>query len=217
MEPAGASPVPVHSARKARWVAPPPASRSTTRRASDDGAERRPGIRALDGLRALAVGLVLADHGGIPGMAGGFLGVDVFFVLSGFLITSLLLDELGRTRSNRPGQLLDSAGPPVAAGVGPDGADGGRRASALRTGGDRQLARRRRRRILLDGELDVRRGQDRLLRAGISTVAAAARLVARRGRAVLHRLAAGIGRAGRGDWRPAHVVARSGPRSARSA
>ena len=48
-------------------------------------------------MRAVAVALVLADHGGIPGMGGGFLGVDVFFVLSGFLITSLLLDELGRT------------------------------------------------------------------------------------------------------------------------
>ncbi|MBX7434117.1 acyltransferase [Mycobacterium sp. Y57] len=55
------------------------------------------GIAALDGVRAVAVGLVLADHGGVPGLSGGFLGVDVFFVLSGFLITSLLLDEVGRT------------------------------------------------------------------------------------------------------------------------
>ena len=51
----------------------------------------------MDGIRAVAVVLVLADHGGVPGVSGGFLGVDVFFVLSGFLITSLLLDEHART------------------------------------------------------------------------------------------------------------------------
>lgn len=55
------------------------------------------GIPALDGVRALAVLAVLADHGGLPGMSGGFVGVDVFFVLSGFLITSLLLAEHRRT------------------------------------------------------------------------------------------------------------------------
>ncbi|MGE2734860.1 acyltransferase family protein [Mycolicibacterium vaccae] len=54
-------------------------------------------IPALDGVRALAVAMVLAAHGGVPGFSGGFLGVDVFFVLSGFLITSLLIDEIGRT------------------------------------------------------------------------------------------------------------------------
>ncbi|OLB74258.1 MAG: acyltransferase [Actinobacteria bacterium 13_2_20CM_2_71_6] len=52
---------------------------------------------ALDGVRALAVAAVLLFHGGVTALPGGFLGVDAFFVLSGFLITSLLLAERART------------------------------------------------------------------------------------------------------------------------
>ncbi|HEY1830595.1 MAG TPA: acyltransferase [Acidimicrobiales bacterium] len=52
--------------------------------------ERRPDIQ---GLRAVAVVLVIADHAGVPGFGGGFIGVDVFFVISGYVITQLLLRE----------------------------------------------------------------------------------------------------------------------------
>ncbi|MFF8816643.1 acyltransferase family protein [Leucobacter sp. NPDC015123] len=51
----------------------------------------------LDGLRAIAVGMVLVYHLFPTALPGGFLGVDVFFVMSGFLITSLLLRELQGT------------------------------------------------------------------------------------------------------------------------
>jgi peptidoglycan/LPS O-acetylase OafA/YrhL len=50
-------------------------------------------LPALDGMRACAVLAVMMFHGGIPHMDGGFMGVDAFFVLSGFLITSLLIGE----------------------------------------------------------------------------------------------------------------------------
>ena len=50
----------------------------------------------IDGLRAVAVLSVLAFHTGLPGFSGGFVGVDVFFVLSGFLICGILLREMGR-------------------------------------------------------------------------------------------------------------------------
>jgi peptidoglycan/LPS O-acetylase OafA/YrhL len=53
----------------------------------------------IEGLRAVAVVLVLAFHAGIPGISGGYVGVDVFYVISGFLITGLLVDELERTGS----------------------------------------------------------------------------------------------------------------------
>ncbi len=52
---------------------------------------------ALDGLRGVAVALVLFFHGGFTWMAGGYVGVSVFFTLSGFLITSLLILEHQRT------------------------------------------------------------------------------------------------------------------------
>ena len=54
-----------------------------------------PHLRPLDGLRGLAVARVVAYHLAPSAVPGGFLGVDVFFVLSGFLITSLLIDEVG--------------------------------------------------------------------------------------------------------------------------
>ena len=49
---------------------------------------------ALDGMRLFAVAAVMAFHFGLPHAAAGFLGVDVFFVLSGYLITSLMLRQL---------------------------------------------------------------------------------------------------------------------------
>jgi peptidoglycan/LPS O-acetylase OafA/YrhL/lysophospholipase L1-like esterase len=52
---------------------------------------------ALDGLRAVAVTLVLLFHGGMSWMPGGYLGVSLFFTLSGFLITRLLLAEVDAT------------------------------------------------------------------------------------------------------------------------
>src|ERR1700748_861151 len=58
----------------------------------------RPGI---DGLRAVAVVAVVAYHTGVPGFGGGFIGVDIFFVVSGYLITGLLLldiETFGRVR-----------------------------------------------------------------------------------------------------------------------
>jgi peptidoglycan/LPS O-acetylase OafA/YrhL len=50
---------------------------------------------ALDGIRGIAVGIVLLFHAGYPWARGGYLGVSTFFTLSGFLITSLLLGERG--------------------------------------------------------------------------------------------------------------------------
>ena len=61
-------------------------------------AAMNPGFRQdIQGLRALAVLLVVLDHARIGPFHGGFIGVDVFFVISGFLITGLLVAEAERT------------------------------------------------------------------------------------------------------------------------
>jgi peptidoglycan/LPS O-acetylase OafA/YrhL len=71
----------------------------------------------LEGLRGIAILLVLFCHVGIPGAEAGFVGVDVFFVLSGFLITGLLIEErewtgrigLGRFYARRARRILPAA------------------------------------------------------------------------------------------------------------
>ena len=65
--------------------------------------DSRPGLgdrrraAGFDGLRALAVLAVVAFHENLPALPGGFLGVDVFFVLSGYLITDLLIARFDRS------------------------------------------------------------------------------------------------------------------------
>ncbi|MER5863190.1 acyltransferase family protein [Kitasatospora sp. NPDC002040] len=92
----------------------PPARPAAGQRRKPDAKGFRPDI---EGLRAVAVLAVLAFHASVPGLAGGFVGVDVFFVISGYLITSLLVREavttgrirLGEFFSRRARRLLPSA------------------------------------------------------------------------------------------------------------
>jgi len=84
--------------------APPEAvpGNAPLRAVADHGGREAGGrLAGLDGLRAVAVLAVLIYHADLGVLSGGFLGVDVFFVISGFLITTLLLaerDRLGRIR-----------------------------------------------------------------------------------------------------------------------
>ena len=75
-----------------------------------ESASGRPGLSQkqfrtdIEGLRAVAVVAVVLFHAGVPGVGGGFIGVDVFFVVSGFLITGLLWREMASTGTVRLAQ-----------------------------------------------------------------------------------------------------------------
>ncbi|MFI5506947.1 acyltransferase family protein [Mycobacterium sp. NPDC051804] len=58
----------------------------------------------IEGLRAIAVSAVVLFHAGVPGLGGGFVGVDVFFVISGFLITGMLWREVNTVGTVRLGR-----------------------------------------------------------------------------------------------------------------
>ena len=73
----------------------------TISKEADAGRRGLPFRADIEGLRAVAILLVVAAHANVPWLAGGFVGVDVFFVLSGYLITGLLLREATATGAIR--------------------------------------------------------------------------------------------------------------------
>ncbi len=83
-------------ARRTLGTAAPAAEERTSAPMSRPQDNRLPYMPGIDALRAIAVLAVFLYHAGVGWMPGGFLGVDVFFVISGYLITSLLLSEFRR-------------------------------------------------------------------------------------------------------------------------
>ncbi len=98
-------------------ASPPPKTPGTSGTESGPSPHRSTFRPDIEGLRAVAVVAVLAFHAQIPGLQGGFVGVDVFFVISGYLITGLLVREAVTTGriglvdffSRRARRLLPSA------------------------------------------------------------------------------------------------------------
>ena len=52
----------------------------------------------IDGLRALAVASVIFFHAGFESFSGGFVGVDIFFVISGYLITTIIINDINNQK-----------------------------------------------------------------------------------------------------------------------
>ncbi len=102
----GSQPRAAGRARPDRGPGQPPHPRTGSSGDDRSSADRRSTpmrghrLPALDGLRALAIVLVVGLHAGVPGMAGGSIGVTVFFVLSGYLITSLLMRPRALSRGS---------------------------------------------------------------------------------------------------------------------
>ena len=148
------------------------------------------------GLRAIAVLIVIAAHAGFPFLPGGFVGVDVFFVISGYLIAGLLYREIARHGQRLARRLLVAPRPP-------DPARRHRRPrlTAIAVAGRccslldaRQVVTDALWAAALRGERPLRPAGRRLLRPGPGALAAAALLVARGRGAVLRRLAAAAAR-----------------------
>lgn len=74
---------------------------------SDPVRSSRPDFRSdINGLRAWAVVAVVLYHFGVPGIRGGFVGVDVFFVISGFLMTGIIVNSLDQSSEGKSFSLL---------------------------------------------------------------------------------------------------------------
>jgi peptidoglycan/LPS O-acetylase OafA/YrhL len=89
--------VPTSARATTEFVAPAP-YRATPRRTRRHTAKARSSFRPdIEGLRGIAVLLVVAYHAGVTRVSSGYVGVDVFFVLSGYLITGILVEQIVAT------------------------------------------------------------------------------------------------------------------------